>query len=44
MIKIAKNNPKKFRETYIHKFDDKGNMISKNQHTGIVVQKLKLLK
>lgn len=44
MIKTAKKNPKKFNEIYISRFDDKGNMIAKNQHTGVVVQKLKLIK
>jgi len=41
MNELAQSNPSQFRQKYISKFDNRGNIIAKNPHTGREIQILK---
>tara|TARA_B100000674_G_scaffold496711_1_gene527802 strand:- start:890 stop:1750 length:861 start_codon:yes stop_codon:yes gene_type:complete len=42
MNELSNKNPNKFKKLYIHSIDKDGTILAKNQHTGVMVQKLKL--
>ena len=44
MNKLSKNNSYKFKKLYINKINKNGDLVLKNKHTGVVIQKTKLVK